>query len=255
MDQAAAQPARANSAAPAHPIATAPAHASTVAPAHAGTVAHTAQPVGFWTETFKPAVVWNAASATATALAVIAAFLVPKLAEIRQRKARRRYAQEMLRPVYYEAAGAVRLAKHCMKLMREIVPLMESDADQARAAACGGLAFDPIAGAFFPSEMALKTVHKLASTTFPAYAANRSWLIDLEPREAGLVHNAFTEAERVLARLVGIIDKWVLARDVGRFQVAILANYAEAIHTSMFVASQVLQGATGAAPDIQEDQE
>lgn len=230
MDQAAPQPAR----------------ASSIAPAHTATVAHTAQPApGFWEETLKPGVFWNAASAIATTLAIGAAFLVPWLADLRQRKRRRLYAVAMLRSVYFEAENARRLAQHCQKQMREIEPLVGSAGDNEHAASCTGLVFDAYGKTYVPSETIFVTIKKLARTTFPAYMANRSWLVDLEPGEGGAVQNAFMEVERIVASLLAFTESWVVSRDVGRPQVAIVSTYAEAIHTSLVTAVGVLRSALG----------
>ncbi|MGO4700260.1 hypothetical protein [Dyella sp. 2RAB6] len=250
MDQAAAQPARASSAAPAHPIAAVPPHASTAAPAHPGTVAHTAQPAGFWTETLRPAVFWNASSATATALAVIAAFVVPKLAERRQQKARRRYAVQMLPPVFEEA---VRLADEANRVYRICLRVMEKIGTEPDAATKelheqnrfrhfpGELEYDFRTGRATIGSMAVEGIQKLGAMELPAYSDNRPWLADLYPEEAGLIQNAFTDAKRCLRELSTTVHSWpVLLAQVDVEQVRALLDPLFCIVAVMRPAARVL---------------
>lgn len=213
MDQAATQPARASSA----------------APAQTTTVAHTAPPApGFWEKTLEPAVFWTAASAAAMVLAVVAAFLVPVFTEHRQQARRRRYAVEMLQTVLHEATRFVALAEQCVDITDLMVEHTgQKDIKKPPASPHAyAVEWDAAALQFLPSKEGLSLLQILANETFPEFTANKLWLLDLDPSEAGVIQQAYSEVIALLLSMKGMVSRWPAPYELHVNHIAIFGGMA-----------------------------
>ena len=217
MDQAVAQPARTSSAAPAHPIAAVPAHASTAAPAHAGTVAHTVQPAGFWTETFKPSVFWTALSAVATLLAVGVALVVPFLLDWLQRRRRHWHAVAVAQGMFSEAVHAADTAEAAIQQTRRLRTAYADAQRQVAAHRAGGsqfitvpegITYSAVMQDYTFSDEAIARLARVARISFDNFKDGRAYLADMEPGWAALLYQKFTDAQHCRSEIERIVETW-----------------------------------------------
>lgn len=240
MDQAAPQPARAGSATPAHVAVPAPAHTASVA-----------QPEKSWGEkSLEPGVFWSAASAVFTLAAVLVALFGPRLSEARQQKRRRMYAIAMLPPVLAEAIRAADMAQQCYELAEEIAKTIGGPLTANIFTATQAVTIDAATLKIVPTPQAYDYMNRLVGLTFPEFAANRLWLLDLDPSEAGPVQNAFSDAERTLRDISHWASKWTGRVGMNRGEAGMFAERARRVAISMRVAARVLAKVTdGQLPD------
>lgn len=222
MEQVATQPAHATSAPPARATSAAIPKKIDLAAlvADKATATNTGTPVqGFWSKTLDPTVFWNAASATATSLAIFAAFLVPWLAERRQQKVRNSYAVQMLPPVFDEAVqlafDAERIYRMCLELM-ETIHIVKADEARGRRYVetyeLGGINLARMDKsrqvAMIIRKESIDRLIRFSHSAFPAYRENRSWLAGLHPSVAGALQNSFSEAEKRLRDCQQVLESW-----------------------------------------------
>ncbi len=188
-----------------------PARASTAAPAHSSTFAHTAAPTtDFWAETMKAPVFWSAASAVATALAVGAAFLVPLLSDRRQQRRQRRYAVQMLQPVFAEAVRfADDAAAICAMCDRGLARHGENTLQGAVGPFGAELSPEPWTGLLVFNGSVPQQIDRFVSADhMQEYRDNRQWLADLHPREAGLIQNSLAKSVGCLRKMEQLRREW-----------------------------------------------
>ncbi len=249
MEQAATQPARSGSTAPTLPVtAGTQAQAITAASAHTRTTAHTAQlEKTWWQKSGEPAVFWGAASAVATAGAIAAAFLVPYFVDRRQQRRRRKYAVAMLRPLIEEAATFEYVASECADLAEEIDQFLgRQQLPATQAVEWNGLTMKMV-----PTRQAYDHMAAFANLTLPEYAANRIWLIELTPEEAGEIESAYAEALRFHRDLKKWVDQWPALAQFTRANASMFKVRAEHIARAMRIVVPALAKATNS--EVPED--
>lgn len=201
MEQAKDQPAVASSASPALAAMTTTAHP--MKPITATTTAQVGHPAqGFWAKTMDPTVFWTAASAVATFLAVAAAFVIPWLTDRRQQRRRQAYASGFLLPVFDEIDAIAEEAKHCKDSAMSL-----SNGLQMRSRGTPGLEWHNPRG-LAVSDAAARRLRALATTKLVAYAANRTWISDLELESASEIHRALHDSFLLLNDLESEVQSW-----------------------------------------------
>ena len=255
MDQAAAQPARASSAAPAHPTAArAPAAAVSSAPAHTATVAHTAQPAGFWEETMKPAVFWTALSATATLFAVGVALATPFILDFVQQRRRRLHANAVAQAMFKDAVAAAEIADVAIQETRRLKTAYREADRQLQATRAGkqefvvvpqGIAYSTVLHEYTFADDAIARLRNVANVSFENIKQGRPYLPDFKLGWAALLYEKFADAQAHVANIQRIVSTWT---QPAQLKPSDLDDFESSLHgllTSMRMAGFALGDAAG----------